>query len=236
MAEGLTYEGLTLEGLSQLGEETPSCLIAEGVRPSGYRYKIGFITEHPTGPYIKIDSEPRGLYMARGTEQDAQNDLEACAFSLRAITGGFFEIHPFYGAVWGSKIDPIVEGFGDNAGNQDNLTMILALARDGFEFSDGLSRLSDRLGATYRISGSNASNAMAYLIGLQGANPNQGHRDIARVNGLEDKWKEVFHEYNSGRSYPTAMKPDMRSIQSTLYQLRSTFSFQIPSIPYVYYK
>jgi len=105
---------------------------AEGVNPqTGYEYGYVFVFDHPNGSYIKIDSEKREAFLEKGTEEEAQVAIIGIAQATRRISGGEIGIHPYHGAVWGTKLTPIVPVFmTDLEEPNDELTMFVNMNPD----------------------------------------------------------------------------------------------------------
>lgn len=192
---------LTLEQLGAISPEVaPSFVRIEGGSVStGYVYDFGFTFDHPHGPYIKIDTEHRSAYLTRGTEQQAQDALVVLAQQTRRRSGGSFDIHPFYGAVYGTKLTPVSPGFlTDSAGMDQGLSMIIYLTDAGDKFDGRLIRKALAIGTTVTILDPKA-------------NPNQSCRNQAIANGLSARWNDEFRRYNQDR-VPTAMTLNPRNI------------------------
>jgi len=216
----------SLISLDQLGEispeKTPPFVLIEGLNnDTGYEYSFGFIAEHPDGSYIKIDTEPRRVFLEKGTEQEAQDALINLAQQVRRKSGGVISIHPFYGAVWGTKLTPVSPGFlTDSEQPDENLTMFVYLRDSGYKFDANLTKQALDIGAVVSIPGPKAADLLAYTK-VAKANPNQSDRDIALVNKLGDRWDAEFKEYNNPGNIPQAMKSTPGNIVKLMRQLES---------------
>lgn len=219
----MTEAQISLDQLRQISsEKIPPFVLIEGLnKETGYEYSFGFIAEHPNGPYIKIDTEPRRTFLEKGTEQEAQDALVDLAQQVRRKSGGVISIHPFYGAVWGTKLTPVAPGFlTDSEQPDENLTMFVYLRDSGYKFDDNLTRQALDIGAVVVIPGPKAADLLAYTKAAK-ANPNQSDRDIALVNKLGERWDAEFNKYNQPTGIPQAMKPTPGNIVKLMRQLES---------------
>lgn len=219
----MTEAPISLDQLGQISpEKTPSFVSIEGVnKETGYEYSFGFISKHPDGPYIKIDTKPRHVFLEKGTEQEAQDALVGLAQQIRRRSGGVINIHPFYGAVWGTKLTPVSPGFlTDSKQPDEDLTMFVYLTDSGYKFDDKLTKQALDIGQVITVPGPKAANFLAYQ-NAEKANPNQSDRDQAIVNKLGDRWDAEFKKYNNPKDIPQAMKPTPGNIVKLMRQLES---------------
>lgn len=159
-------------------------------------YGVWFVNRDDGSPYIKIDTEQRGSFLQEGTEREAQDALVKFATKIRDLTGGFFDIHPFYGAVYGTRLTPVAPNFmTEIEGLDDRLSMIIYMSEEK-SFDSRLTKLSREIGTTVVFPSSQARMFKKYLEASATANPNQQNRDQAIVNGLKKPWEEQFREFN----------------------------------------
>ncbi len=170
-------------------------IFMDGVNENtGYKYEVGFVIDHPHGPYLKIDTEKRKDFLGKGSEKNAEDAFKRVAFAMRSKTGGYFEIHPFYGAIWGTHFNPITDFC--KGGEDDDLTTIIHFTDNGNTFDDALTREATSMGTTIAFPGPNAQRCLDYQKKVNRKNPNQGSRDQAIVNGLGELWDAEFERYN----------------------------------------
>lgn len=211
---------LTLE---QIGEVlNPLHFSIEGRDPvTGYTYNFGFIFDHPNGPYIKIDTEPRRAFLAKGSEQQAQDALVDLTQQTRKRSGGVLGVHPFYGAVWGTKLNTVAPDFLTDLEHLDeDLSMLIHLTDTKEEFDEKLTQESIEIGTVVAIPGHKSNRLLEYMRTPK-SNPNQEDRDTAIANGLEERWDAEFKKYHKTGDVPPAMilNPDnivrlMRKLES----------------------
>lgn len=187
-------------------------------RVTGLAYDFWFIFNHPHGPYIKIDSPQRHVFLSRFTERDVQDDIEQLAQETRKRSGGVFNIHPFYGAVWGTKLTPVAPNFLTDLPQPDeNLMMLIYLSETAKVFSRALTRQAEKIGTVVVIPSQKASNMLEYMQAAQ-LYPNQTGRDQAIVNRLGDRWDAEYQRFNTD-SVPYAMTLNLRSIVGVMRSL-----------------
>lgn len=198
---------------------------AEGVSPTtGHEYDYVFVFEHPKGHYIKIDSEARQEFLKKGTEEEAQVALIGVAQATRRISGGAFDIHPFYGAVWGTKLETVAPDFlTDLARPDEDLTMIVNLTDAGSKFDDASTREAMAIGTTVVIPSAAGDRMLRYMQAPK-ANPNQRNRDQAITNGLGARWDAEFAKFNISARFgknriPKAMEMNPQNIANLLRRL-----------------
>jgi len=220
----------TPEGLKAQveGIRKPTYIGIEGRGPiRDYRYSFGFIFEHPNGPYIKIDSEPRRDFIAKGTEAEAQDALVAIAKATRLRSGGVFSVHPFFGAVWGTKLTPVSSGFlTESQGLGDDLTMFVYLTDHGDKFDGKLTQISSAVGTVVSFPSETPTEAVRgalwlHYMGAPKTNPNQSDRDQAIANGLGEQWDQEFSRYNKTGRVPHAMPLNTNTIVELMSKLES---------------
>lgn len=132
-------------------------------------------------------------------------DLLILRKKVRTRTGGHFEIHPFYGAVYGTKLTTVAPDFlTDLESPDDKLSMIIYLTNNGENFDPRLTREYQRIGTSYRVPSRQNDRHLRYMDAAIGGNPNQENRDQAIANGLQEAWENEFEKFNSGR-IPQAM-------------------------------
>lgn len=171
----------------------------------GYDYSIGFIFNHPHGPYIKIDTETRQDFSAKGTEQQAQDALISLTQEMRLRSGGIISVHPFHGAVWGTVLTPVAEGFlTSNPRADEDLTMFIYLSDAGNRFDNKLTKKAEAIGNFILFPGPKVADFMQYSSAYM-ANPNQADRDQAITNGLKKQWEAQFKAVNNFKGVPPAM-------------------------------
>ncbi len=198
---------LTLEQLGTiLPEAAPSYVRIEAKNAStGYTYDFGFISEHPSGPFIRITTETRESFLTKGTEEQAQDALIELVHQTRRKSGGSLSIHPFYGAVWGTKLTPVAPGFcTDIVSLQDNLASIIYLTNAGEEYDQQLTNEALEIGTVVAIPGPMSERYLRYIQAAK-ANPNQADRDIAVTNGLGQRWDDEFKKLNRPEDDQPAM-------------------------------
>lgn len=200
--------------------DNPSFILIEGKNPStGYTYDFSFIFEHPDGPYIKIDSERRGDFLAKGTEQQAQDALIELAQQIRQQSGGVFSIHPFHGAVWGTKLTPVAPGFlTDFKQLDEGLTMFVHLSDAGDRFDSRLTETALEIGTVVSIPSPQSDQLLTYMQTPK-VNPNQTDRDQAIANGLGERWDAEFTRYHQAGDVPPAMSLDATNIVKLMREL-----------------
>ena len=129
----IEYRGLTINELES-ANYPDSKLITVSIEGSykNITHSIYFVKEHPFGPYVNISTEPRKNFLKKVSEGEAEKNLKELTLSLRKYTGGQIIIHPFYGAVWGSKSPTIVKDFLVHLKELDgSLGMLIDLSKNG---------------------------------------------------------------------------------------------------------
>ena len=197
-------ESMTLEQFEQLPAEDFRYAEAEATSPStdyDYRYRFSAAKDKRL-PSMGITTEHREEFLKKGTEQDAQDALVTLAHQTRELTGGVFDIHPFYGAVYGTKINPVAPGFlVDLARPDEGLSVGIDLSDEGYAFDEESTREAVSIGTTVVFPSANARRLMDYMDTPK-PNPNQQSRDQAVANKLGDRWDEEFTRFNGKRPRP----------------------------------
>lgn len=221
-------EAPSLQELAHTPSEDVFSVWAEGVNPdTGYEYDYVFVFEHPKGQYIKIDSEKRREFLEKGTEEEAQAALIGVAQATRKISGGAFDVHPFHGAVWGTRLTPVAPDFvlTDFEELDEDLTMFVNLTDAGNKFDDSSTREALEIGTTVVGPSPEADRFFRYMRAVTAAaNPNQKHRDQAIQNGLGERWDAEFAKFNRSRRFgrgriPKAMEMSPANIAKVLSKL-----------------
>lgn len=190
--------------------------------------EVGILDSRFKRPYLLrffdthyfVDTEKRGRFLELGTEQEAQDALIDITLRIRKHTGGQFDIHPFYGAVNGTKINPVAPSFSSLEGMDNVLECFIWVSRLEQEFDPSLTQIAHRLGDTIDVPSPEAGVFSWYLRATDKANPNQRNRDQARVNGLERAWEEQFQRFNTG-DIPQAIQLTPSSVAQLLRELNS---------------
>jgi len=202
LKEGENYfRNITLDDFRSVQEGSLYSVFVEGADISSNRlYEFGFITEHPHGPYVKIDTKQRKTFLESGTEQQAQDSLIDLVNKVRHRTGGYFEVHPFYGAVYGTKLTTVSPDFlTDLKGSDERLSMIIYLTNNGLDFDSRLTHEYQAIGTSFNVPSAQSERYLEYLRGTHGGNPNQKNRDQAIANGLQEGWGKEFEKFNGGK-------------------------------------
>lgn len=220
-------ESLALLELAHTPHADITSVWAEGVSPeTGHEYDYVFVFDHPKGQYIKIDSEERQEFLKKGTEEEAQVALIGVAHATRRLSGGAFDIHPFYGAVWGTKLETVAPDFlTDLARPDEDLTMFVNLTDAGNKFDDASTREAMAIGTTVACPSAADSRMLRYMEAPK-ANPNQCNRDQAVINNLGDRWDAEFAKFNKAARFgkgriPKAMEMNPQNIANLLRGLGS---------------
>ena len=198
---------------------------------TGYEYKFIFFNDHPGGPYIIIDTEPRDIFLTKGTETEAEEALKQLAFAIREKTGGYFNIHPFYGAVSHTSSSTVSKDFGSNFGD-DDLSMIIYLTDKG-DFDPRLTEEYLDIGLEFAVPSAEAQKFLEYKKQVKEANPNQEHRDQAIANGLGEKWDAEFNKYNPKDKILPVMNITPEHVVGLIQHLQSQLGlddFRIPRV------
>ncbi len=195
--ELVVYKDLTPAELrgSNYPNSKLGAVLTHGVnKNTGYEYSVGFIIDHPNAPYLKVDTEKRKDFLKKGSEREAEDALKEVAFAMRSKTGGYFDIHPFYGAIFGTHFNPITDFC---KGREDeNLSTIVHLTNNGRKFDSGLTNEAVSMGTVIAFPGPNAQRFMDYTERVNRKNPNQRNRGQAMANGLGEEWDAEFEKYN----------------------------------------
>lgn len=202
MATEKTGPNLSLEQLETAPITSPQLVVIEATQKNtGYKYELNFIFEHPTGPYISIRTEERQSFLQKGTEQQAQDALLELTKQAKEISGGLIEIHPFFGAVYQTNINPIASGFVFGDLDDQLITTICLTEVSANTFERDLTNKLKKIGAVVAIPGPNALSYVEYLKAPK-MNPNQSNRDTAVINKLGEKWDEENNRFNLGPVSP----------------------------------
>ena len=163
---------------------------------SKYNYSFDLVRDHPHSPYLVVLTEKRTDFLRKGSERDAEEALKEIALTIRTKTGGYFGIHPFYGAIQGTHFNPILTDFCKGAADE-KLSTIIYLTKNGRIFDNDLTKEAVSIGTTITIPGPNAKRLLDYMENANKCNnPNQQNRDQAITNRLGEKWDVEFEKYN----------------------------------------
>lgn len=219
----------------EFSEFHPICVVVEGTnKTTGFNYKFGFIFEHPDGPYIKIDSEDRRDFLLKGTEREAQDALIELSETMRERTGGYYNIHPFYGAVYGTRLTPVAPGFmKDLARPDEGLGTIIFLNDFGDRFDEGLTKIAIEIGMTVEFPSEKAEKFREYLR-AQNPSSNQRSRDKAIVNKLGDRWDTENKAFNGRKTQPHAMDLTVDNIVKVMGYLETNAGISDIVVSYTY--
>ncbi len=180
------------------------CAILAGQESSyGLPYEFVF-SKFPTGFFLRIDSLTKEEFQKMVTEEQAEENIKSLANRIREITGGYYDIHPFMGALWNSDNNPIIPGFGEGS-HIDRLCMIIHLRDDGDDFDMQEMFTQVALNADTWIKGDDVMTFFQSIERSDKVNPNGSNRDQAIANDLGMLWDQEFHRYNDGPK-PTAMQ------------------------------
>lgn len=162
--------------------------------PSEY---VHFFPQGNHKAHINISTPERGVFLEKSTEEEAEAALVGLVRATHDITAGVIDIHPFYGAVYGTHLDSVAPGFSDGIeGLHENLSTAISLVPNGHIFSDTLSEEAAELPLSFSVPSIEADRFLANLILSKRANPNQSAKDQATGNGLGDRWQAEFDRYN----------------------------------------
>lgn len=211
MSERLQQNPYALEKIEQTEEKKLDAVFIEGRNPAtGYEYGLKFLFDTlfdplRRTPIIKIDTESRPAFLKKGTEREAQDALVDVAQQVRRRSGGFFNIHPYYGAVFGTTLTPVVPGFyADIPGQEQNLKMFIYLSNAGGSFDNRLTQEYRRIRGMREDSRAKSPRLLEYLQASQ-ANPNQQNRDDAIMYRRGEIWHFENSIYNQRTEVPQAM-------------------------------
>lgn len=200
---------------------------------NGCIYTIDFLFTQRPAPIIRISTEKRDTLLSKVTEEEAQEDLINLAKYVRSITGGVFDIHPFYGFVWGTRLTQIVPGFGSPASMNDDLTIIIALSdANPLEFDEQTTDRIASMGTTISSNDPEAGEFAEYL-GTEFSNPNQKHRDTAIANDLGVKYELEVVRSNVAPDIPDAINLTPGNAAYILELLQEKKGFTNPKVPKV---
>lgn len=214
----------------QLRDVSPTEFYAvdlNGVNPAtGYEYEICFFrADEPHEPGIHVSTEKRVSFLGKGSEEQAEGALVDLSQRVRKLSGGIFRIHPFYGGVYGTKIDPVSPGFlVDLALMDEGLSTSIVLSDEGYGFDDKSTREALDIGLTVEVPGPKSQQLLAYLSTPK-RNPNQRERDQAVGNDLGERWDAEFHRFNGPqrrwlrRTVPQAMEVTPATVTSLVRNL-----------------
>ena len=195
------FSPITVAELAALPAEDFIWAEVQATNPStGYDYSYRFHT-HATSQQssparVAIRTENREAFLQKGTEVEAEEALVELGQQTRKLTGGFFDIHPFYGAVYGTQNNPVAPSFLAGLARLDeNLSLGIDLSDEGYVFDDRFTREAVAIGTTIAFPGPMADRWMAYQEAFK-ANPNQSSRDQAVANDLGERWDKEFLLFN----------------------------------------
>jgi hypothetical protein len=216
----------TSDWLAELKRDPYSILI-EGENPfTKFAYGFWFVFKHPKGPYIKIDTEPRWIFLEKGSarqvlekEHQAQEALETLTKQTRGISGGVIDIHPFYGPVFGTILTPMIPGFLKNHHPPDEgLSMTISLTDAGYEFDYDLTKEALAIGTTVMYPSPNGERFFKHITQASRYNPNQANRDQAYANNYGRAWDKAFDKCNHNAASP-AMTLNPKNIVGLIHTL-----------------
>lgn len=221
---------LTVGDIKNLGplDENLLYLAIEAVDSSrDLPFDITFIalkgTDSP--PMIRIETKTRQEFLQMGTEQQVQDTLVARVLDIRNRTGGYIDIHPFYGAVWSTSLTHITSLGGPYP--NDKLTMMIHLCDMGDQFDPSSEISAIASGNSLHIGPQTDQRDIdAFFEAFLGckANPNQGHRNIASVNDLDQQWDAQNKQFNTPTP-PPAIPLNHGSIAAVLGSMQHTMGF-----------
>ncbi len=224
---------MSLDQLADISlEQRPLFIQIKVEQPAtGFSYTLDFIFQNPGGPYIRINTEKRAEFINKATEVQTEAALVAFAKQMRAITGGNFDIHPFYGLVWGTRDAKVAKGFGEGTMQlNESLTILIFLNDiDPLLFDDELTDTAANMGTEINSGTSAAETYLNYLKAPK-RNHNQQHRDIAVVNGLGLAYELELAMHNGRQSIPMAMLLTPANIVNLVKQLEMQIGCTDPSV------
>ena len=217
--ESQIIRDISVQQFAEIANNEPFlCVGFNGVDAKDQRsYKLHFITEHPQGPYLRIDTEPRRNFLLLGSEEQAQGALVSLGNEVRRKTGGFYQIHPFYGLVRGTCLTPVAPNFVCGHDDED-LSLLIYLTNQGKRFNRRLTQQSIAIGTTTTLPDPEVIVNLRHQYEVVD-NPNQGDRDIAVTCGLGVEWNRQFNEAHRDR-VPSAMQITVPNIVDLLYKLK----------------
>jgi len=166
-------------------------------RDTGRKYGLIFVFDTPEAPYLRISTEKRSDFLGKGTEQEAENGLIRLSLRIRAITGGYFSIHPFFGAVYGTKISQVSPGFLAELTDYDEELHMLLYLRNPAPLNPAVTKINKALPPGVGVDRA-AAGPFRKTSGMEGegGNLDQNSRDQAALNGFEEAWNAQFRIYN----------------------------------------
>lgn len=175
--------------------------VSAEVVQAGVPYPIDYTFTFPDLPLRKpgivIQTPERNEYLKHATEAQAQQSLVALAKATQDLTAGVFNIHPFYGAIVGTKKTPVAPEFGNGTSDLTSpLSANIILTANGGVFSDTLSEEASTIPLSFELGTRNADRYFAFRTMANTGNPNQSNKDQATSNGLAERWTREFNEFN----------------------------------------
>lgn len=221
MRELIIQHNLGVEEINGVASEEFASVDFSGVNPTtGYEYVLRFNSPDDSRPGgVHISTEARGDFLRKGTEEDAQSALVDLSHFVRPLTGGVFRIHPFYGAVYNTKLDTVAPGFGLCKYEQpeDSLSMSIVLSDEGYKFDRESTKEARAIGTTVVVPSPAANRMLAYMEKPK-VNPNQESRDQAVTNDLGKRWDAEFRRFN-GPKFRFLRTVTKRAIEVTPYSI-----------------
>ena len=188
------------------------CAILSGV-DSAYALPYDFVfIKGLNGFFLRVDSAERGEFLNLCSNEQAEENIKDLTKRVRKITGGYYDIHPFMGALWHSSRNPIIPGFGEGS-MFDGLNMILHLRDNGDHFDSQEMFTQVALNADTWIKGKDIATFFESRMRADRINPNGSNRDQAIANGLGVLWSQEFNKFND-EPKPRAMEVTHSSLYS----------------------
>jgi len=228
--ERIIYGNLTPKefGKSNYSDSVFQGVFMEGIHdPTGYKYFVSLLTGDSRPPELFVRSEKRGDYLSLGSEERAESALREVALAMRTRTGGHFDIHPFYGAVYGTQNSPIIDHI--MGGEDDNLSMTAYLIEDG-SCGRGLTKegISGQVIESFLRSPHEGLSACIDRATRRspGEHPNVDHRRTAVLNDLGVQWDREFERYNSEEDVRRVMEVTQESALDFMGFLEGELKFR----------
>lgn len=197
----------------------------------GDNYKLIVVNHHPKGPYIRVDTDLREQFLTRQTEEGAEEALRQFSLTLLEQTGGQFDIHPFFGAAWGTAHSTVVKDF-IAPGPDESLSMFINLS-DKDQFDPRLTAQAKEIGTVFTVPSPKSRKFVEYSQAADKASPNQHNRDTAIINGLGNQWDKEFSRYHPKGAAKPVMVLHPKNVNSFIEELCALSSTPI-TIPKVF--
>jgi hypothetical protein len=230
----IDHERIQIEQLPYFEGQPVIYVEALGTQP-----RVGYPTEMTFSPaasirvnQVSIITPHRRVFLEHGSEKRAQRKLISLTRATHAITAGAVDIHPFHGAVSGTKLTPVSPGFLSNIkGLDDAIGTSISLVPNGGIFSDTLTDEAANIPLSFSTDSEYMLRFAAYSQLARSANPNQRAKDQASSNGLGQRWEDEFNRFNDQAVLArTPMELDMGSIAHILKTLRSRNQFNADTV------